>query len=150
MIRVLVIFLCLIPSLSFAAYQNPTVVSNQRQPNGSVLITFSFAGNAGEPTIQRGFVVQPQTTATTLRNWIADTIDELDLVQTAATLPLLQKDQVVPKLARTPATPSACQVWTDKFFRYVHAKDSGVTAIATDLAALKANLESTYPAGCLQ
>ena len=145
----LVALLMLAPSLAMAAYQNPTVVSNQRQANGTVLITFAFSGNAGEPTVTRGYVVSQGTTATAVRNWIDDTIKELDLVRTAETLPALAPDQVVPRLARVTPAKAAKQAWREKFELYLRIKDSGVAAIASYVTALKADIEATYLAGYL-
>lgn len=139
----------LLPSISLAAYQNPTVVSNQRQANGSVMITFAFAGNAGEPTVTRGYVVSSGTTATAVRNWIDDTIKELDLVRTAETLPAIQPGQTVPRLARPADVTPANRVWLQKLATYLQVKDSGLTALAADIAALKADLEATYVTGYL-
>ena len=147
--KILMCLLLLIPSISFAAYQNPTVVSNVRQANGTVLITFAFSGNAGEPTVARGYVVSSGTTATLVRNWIDDTIKELDLVRTAETLAALQPGQTVPKLARPPDVPPAQRVCAQKLSSYLRVKDAGITAMAAELAALKADIEATYVAGCM-
>ena len=76
--------LSLIPAWALAAYQNPTVLENNRQADGGGVILFEFTGNAGEPTVQRRFVVQPNATVTSLRNWVDDTIAELNLLQTAS------------------------------------------------------------------
>ena len=149
--KTLIVVACLLlfPSLSFAAYQNPTVVSNARQSNGTVMITFAFAGNAGEPTVTRGYVVSQGTTATAVRNWIDDTIKELDLVRTAETLAALRPSQVVPRLARPADVPPAKRVWLQKLATYLQVKDAGIAAIAADVAALKADLEATYVSGYL-
>lgn len=143
------IMLIFLPSMALAAYQNPIVVSNARQANGTVLITFAFAGNAGEPTVTRGYVVSSGTTATLVRNWIDETIKELDLVRTAETLAALRPGQTVTKLAKTPDVPPAQRVWLQKLSTYLQVKDSGLSAIAVDLAALKADLEATYVSGYL-
>ncbi len=137
-------------SISFAAYQNPTVVSNARQANGTVMITFAFAGNAGEPTVTRGYVVSQGTTATAVRNWIDDTIKELDLVRTAETLAALQIGQTVPRLARPADVPTAVRVCAEKLSDYLRVKDAGITAMAPEIAALKADIEATYVAGCMR
>ncbi len=150
MIALFLSLLLFLPSVSFAAYQNPTVVSNERQGNGFPKIIFRFTGNAGEPTATRAFVVSSSTTATSLRNWIADTIDELDLMHTAGTLAILQPGQTVPRLNRTAVTPTAKQIWVEKLSRYLAVKDAGITAASTDLAAMKADLEATYQAGFIQ
>ena len=141
--------LSLIPAWALAAYQNPTVLENNRQADGGGVILFEFTGNAGEPTVQRRFVVQPNATVTSLRNWVDDTIAELNLLQTARTLPSLQPGQTVTRLARTTPTPTAKQVWLDKLRRYLDLKNSDITAAASAISALKADLEATYQAGYL-
>lgn len=136
-------------SVSHAAYQNPTIVSNERQPNGTVLILFRFTGNAGEPIVERGYVVSAGTTAPGIRNWVDDTIKELDLVRTAENLPALQPGQTITRLARTPDVTPAALVCARKLTQYLRLKDAGITAMNADLAALKANIESTYISGCM-
>ena len=150
MIALLLSFLLFVPSVGFAAYQNPTVIANERQANGFPRITFQFTGNAGEPTAVRSYVISASTTAAALRNWIADTIDELDLMHTAGTLSILQPGQTVPRLNRAVVTPTAKQIWVEKLSRYLAVKDAGITAASADLAALKADLEATYQAGFIQ
>ena len=141
--------LSLIPAWALAAYQNPTVLENNRQADDEGVILFEFTGNAGEPTVQRRFVVQPNATVTSLRNWVDDTIAELNLLQTARTLPSLQPGQTVTRLARTTPPPTAKQVWLDKLRRYLDLKNSDITAAASAISALKADLEATYQAGYL-
>ena len=146
---ILALLALLVPSTVFANYGNPTVVSNQRQSNGNVLLTFAFTGDSGEPTVTRGYVVSSGTTATAVRHWIDDTIKELDLVRTAETLPAIQPGQTVTRLAKPTDIPTAAQVCARKLATYLRVKDSGITAAAADIAALKANIESTYVTGCL-
>lgn len=146
---VLLVLFLVLPSVSFAAYQNPVVKSNTTLANGNVQIGFEFSGNAGEPVVIRSFIVQKGTTAQELRNWVDDIIKELDLVNTASKLAVLQPGQTVPRLARVEPAPTAKQIWLSKFHRYLSFKDSGVAAIASDLAAIKSDLEATYQAGYL-
>lgn len=147
MLAIFLVFLVLLPSIGQAAYQNPTIVQRDLQTNGSLYITFSFSGNAGEPTVRRVFVVTQSTTATSLRNWIDDNLQELDLIFTAENLPSLQLGQTVPRLARVQPTPTPKDVWNTKFDRYLRALNSGISAISSDMTALKADLEATYQAG---
>ena len=137
--------------MGWAAYQNPTVTANTKQPNGSIVITFQFVGNAGEPIVKRDYSVNAATTAPILRNWVDATINELDLMYTAASLPSLQPGQTVTRLAPSAPVPTARQVWAGKFHCYMIIKDSGLagSALASDVAALKADLEATYQAGHL-
>lgn len=141
--------LLVLPSVASAAYQNPVVESNQPQVSGFVKVTFRFDGNAGEPTRYREYLVRPTTTPTILRNWVADTRAELDLLYTASVIPSLQQGQTVSGLARVPVTPTAKEAWNEKHERYKRYKDSGLVsaALTTNLNALKADLEATYQEG---
>ena len=142
----LCLVLVLMPSWVLAAYQNPTVVSNQPQSTGFVKVTFAFTGNAGETTRTREYLVRPTTTATLLRNWVDDTKKELDLLHTASIIPSLQPLQIVPGLARVAPVLTAKEVWNEKYERYKRYKDSGLVnaALTIDMNALKADLEATY------
>ena len=142
----LTLCMVLLPSLALAAYQNPTVVSNQPQSTGFVKVTFAFTGSAGEPTRTREYLVRPTTTATLLRNWVDDTKQELNLLYTASVIPSLQPGQTVPGLARVDVPPTAKEVWNEKYERYKRYKDSGLVnaALTIDMNALKADLEATY------
>jgi hypothetical protein len=149
-IIIVLALLFLMPSLSQAAYQNPTITANTSMPDGSGgQITFQFTGNAGEPTVTKIYQVNPLTTPTTVRNWVDDTIKELDTLFTAKTLPSAQVGQTVTRLARVnnPQTPK--QIWNEKLQRYLVYKDAGIasSAFTTDLNALKADLDATYQAG---
>lgn len=139
----------LLPSLALAAYQNPTVQSRQQQSSGFVKVVFQFTGNAGEVTVQRDYLVRPNSTSTHLRNWVEDTKKELDLLHTASTIPALQPGQTVPGLARVEPVLSAKEAWAEKLERYLRLKEAGITAMDSDLAALKTNLENTYQSGFL-
>lgn len=142
--------LLLMPSLAHAAYQNPTVISNERQPSGSTKLIFRFAGNAGEPVVTREYMVGPATTATILRNWVDATLNELDLTHTAATIPSLQAGQTVPRLAPVPPATSAKDVWQQKVSMYKQACTNGfIGSVATACTALKSDIETTYQAGFL-
>lgn len=145
----LTLCLMLFPSLALAAYQNPTVLDNQPQASGFVKVTFQFTGNAGEPTRTREYLVRPGTTATLLRNWVAETRAELDLLYTASIIPALQPGQTVPALARVAPTLTAKEAWNEKHERYKRYSDSGLvsTALTADMNALKGDLESTYQSG---
>lgn len=140
----------LIPYVAQAAYTNPTVISNERLAVGSTKLIFRFNGDAGEPAVTREYMVGPSTTATILRNWVDATLNELNLMHTAATLPALQPGQTVPRLAPVSGTPSAAEVWQRKVSRYSRACTLGLTgAIATDCTTLKGDIETTYQAGFL-
>ncbi len=146
----LLLVLLLAPSLAQAAYQNPTVISNERQPNGSTKLIFRFNGNAGEPAVTRDYTVNPTTTATILRNWVDATLNELDLMNTAANLASLQAGQTVPRLAPAAPTRTAKAVWREKTAIYERTcMQSFAAPVATACGTLKTDIESTYVAGFL-
>lgn len=141
--------LVLAPSISNAAYTSPQIVARDVQPSGYVVLSFVFSGNAGEPSVRRTFTVSQSTTATVLRNWVDAQMAELDLLYMASVIPSLQVGQTIPRLAPVNPAPTAKAVWLDKLDRYMRYKDSGITATNSAIAALKADLESTYQAGYL-
>lgn len=138
-----------VSSVGHAAYQNPTVISNDPIAGGFSRIGLLFTGNAGEPQVRKEFIINETTTATSFRNWVDDTIRQLDGLRTAATLPALQVGQTVPRLVRAAPVPTAKRIWQGKLSRYLEVKDAGIVAAAAELAAMKADLESTYQAGFL-
>jgi hypothetical protein len=139
----------LLPSISFAAYQNPTIVANNATPDGGGNVVLSFAGNAGEPTVSKTYVIQQGSTFQNFREWVDDTIVELNKLFAAKTLPGLQAGQTVTRLARVTPAPTPKQIWKEKHERYVQYKNSGITSAAftTDLNNLKADLDATYQNG---
>ena len=140
------------PSLSFAAYNSSTVISNELKEDGRTRLVFRFTGNAGEPAVVREYIVNSGSTVTALRNWVDGVISELNLMRTAATLPSLQIGQTVTPLAPTaPPAPTAKQVWLGKVSRYQQFAALGLTGTAaTDLTALLADINATYVTGYLQ
>lgn len=131
------------------AYQNPTVISNDPIAGGFSRIGLLFRGDAGEPDVRKDFSITESTTAQSFRNWVDETIRQLDGLRTAATLPALQVGQTITRLARTAPALTAKQTWQAKFSRYLEVKDGGITAAAAELAAMKSDLEATYQAGFL-
>jgi len=73
----------------------------------------------------------------------------LMLVVPSVSLAAYQNPMVVPRLARVATPPSAKAIWQAKHERYMQVKNSDVAALATERAALKADLEATYQAGFL-
>lgn len=144
MLILMVLILGLVPAVSFAAYQDPTIISNDGKQ-----IVFQFSGDAGEDIKTMTYVVQSSTTQKAVREWVKDTIDELNGIRSAATLPALQPGQTVARLNRTAAARAAKETWNDKLARYLYVKDSGLAASAAELAAMKTDLETTYQAGFL-
>lgn len=146
----LLLALLLVPHVAHATYQNPVVIANERLAVGSTKLIFRFNGDAGEPAVTREYMVGPNTTATVLRNWVDATLDELNLMHTAATLPALQPGQTVPRLAPVAPAASAKDVWQRKVANYAQFCTRSFTgSIANDCTAMKANIESTYQAGFL-
>jgi hypothetical protein len=141
----------LLPSMGWAAYLNPEIEQNALQPNGMVKLTLVFRGDAGEPDVRRELLVRPGMTFQQGRYFVDDTIRELDAARTASNVPQLQPGQTITRLVRPAAVPTAKQAWRTKFNAYMAAKDAGLTnaTMATDLAALKADLEATYQTGFL-
>ena len=137
------------PVLSHAGYQNPTVISNDPIAEGDSRIRLQFTGNNGEPTVQRILIVPDGATNQSIRNMVDQIIDQLDRKRTAATMPILQVNNTINRLAVVPPVPTAKQVWQAKYYRYIEIKDGGIVAAAAELAAMKADLESTYQAGFL-
>lgn len=133
-------------------YQDPSVVSNERQPNGSSRITFQFRGDAGEPVVTREFTVVSSTTKTTLRTWAYGVIEELNAMNAAANLADLEAGQIIRKLAPVAPVPTAKSVWWDKLQIYSQVKAAALTGaiLDTDLAAMKDDLEVTYRSVFLQ
>lgn len=147
---ILILVFLLVPAMADAAYQNPIVIDNERLPVGSTRLKFQFSGNAGEPVVIREYMVGPGTTATILRNWVDATLDELNLMHTAATLPALQPGQTVPRLAPVVPSASAKNVWQRKAANYAQFCTHSFTgSIETACTALKGDIESTYATGFL-
>lgn len=150
MLKILVFcVLMVLPSLSHAGYQNPTVISNDPIAEGDSRIRLQFAGTAGEPTIQRVLIIPDGATNQSIRNMVDQLIDQLDRKRTAATMPILQVGNTINRLAVVAPVPTAKQVWKAKLSRYMEVKDAGIVAASDELAAMKADLEATYQAGFL-
>lgn len=134
----------LLPAGSMAAYLDPEVISN----DGKKMV-FEFRGGAGEPTRQITYVFQQGNTVKKTREWVKDTVDELDDVRSVSSKPEFQIGQVVTRLNRTAAIRAAKEVWQEKLARYIAVKDAGISEAAVELAALLADLKATYQAGFL-
>lgn len=134
----------LLPAGSMAAYLDPEVISN----DGKKMV-FEFRGGAGEPTRQITYVFQQGNTVKKTREWVKDTVDELDDVRSVSSKPEFQIGQVVTRLNRTAAIRAAKEVWQEKLARYIAVKDAGISEAAVELAALLADLKATYQDGFL-
>lgn len=145
-----ILLTALLPSWATAAYQNPTIIANERLSVGSTKLILRFNGNAGEPAVTREYMIGPDTTVTSIRNWVDATIKELDLMQAVSVNASAQPGQTVPRLAPAASVPTARDIWQSKVASYTQKCGNGFTgAIATACTTLKADIESTYQAGYL-
>lgn len=126
------------------AYNTATLV--QKDPPGEdrrVRLVIEFTGNAGEPTVRREYYVGPNDTGQTIRRWAIDQAKNLGDVKTIADA--LTVGQSINLAAITPPAPTAEEIWRAKVSRYQRMASLGLTGqAATDLAALKADIETTY------
>ena len=126
------------------AYNTATLV--QKDPPSEdrrVRLVIEFTGNAGEPTVRREFYVTSADTTQTIRRWCIEQAKSLGDVKTVAdALTVGQSINLAPI-----ATPQATaeEVWRAKAGRYQRMVGLGLSGqAATDLAALKADIEATY------
>jgi len=126
------------------AYTTATLVlKDPPLQDGRVQITVEFAGNAGEPTMRRQMYVGPADTTASIRRWCIEQAKNLADVKTVADA--LTVGQSINLTPITPPTPTAEEVWRAKVARYYRLAGLGLTGqAATDLAALKADIEATY------
>ncbi len=111
--------------------------------DGRVQITVEFTGNAGEPAMRRQMFVGPSDTTQSIRRWAIEQAKNLGDVKTVADA--LTVGQSVNLTPINPPTATAEEIWRAKVLRYARMKDLGLTGqAATDLAALKADIEATY------
>lgn len=145
----IVLLACMLalPGLAFATYQNPTKESVQILSDGSAQVTFRFTGDAGEPPLD--VVMRPAQGATLadIRRWVGLQLSTLnnkrsvERVLNGITGPLAPLPQLAPP---APPAPTALQVCQQKYARYREFAGSGLAgAVATAVAALKADIEST-------
>lgn len=126
------------------AYATATLISKDPPlPDGRVQITVDFIGNAGEPTMRRQMYVGPDDTAQSIRRWAIAQAKILGDVKTIADA--LTVGQSINLAAIVPPAATAEEVWRAKVSRYQRMAGMGLTGqAATDLAALKADIEATY------
>jgi hypothetical protein len=128
------------------SYVLATVV--QKDPpsqDGRVAFQVEFTGDAGEPAIRREFYWGGDDTKLTMRAWVTDQKKSLNGKRTAATA-VLVGDTLASIAPVVPTTEElAKSLWQSKLGRYrTLAGLSLVGQAATDLAALKADIEATY------
>lgn len=126
------------------AYNTATLV--QKDPPSEdrrVRLVIEFTGNAGEPVVRREYYVTATDTGQTIRRWCIEQAKNLGDVKTVAdALTLGQSINLTPI---NPPAPTAEEVWRAKVGRYQRMVGLGLSGqAATDLAALKADIEATY------
>ena len=131
------------------AYISPaTLASIEQQGDGNVRLVIRFVGDAGEPPVLRQFTVSESMVVADVRRYVYDEIRRLNAkrgVFTGVTI-----GQNIPELAPSVVAPTAKQVWREKVARFEHVAGLGLTGAAgTAVAALKADIETTYAAGHL-
>lgn len=126
------------------AYNVATLV--QKDPPSEdrrVRIVVEFTGNAGEPVVRREYYVNASDTTQTIRRWCIEQARNLGDVKTVADA--LTVGQSINLTPINPPTPTAEEVWRAKVGRYQRMAGLGLSGqAATDLAALKADIEATY------
>lgn len=126
------------------AYNTATLV--QKDPPGEdrrVRLVVEFTGNAGEPVVRREYYVTASDTTQTIRRWCIEQAKNLGDVKTVADA--LTVGQSINLAPITPPAPTAEEVWRAKVGRYQRMVGLGLSGqAATDLSALKADIEATY------
>ena len=126
------------------AYNTATLVQKD-PPNDDrrVRIVVQFSGNAGEPTVRREYYVGPSDTLQSIRQWAINQAASMGAVKTVADN--LTEGMSVNLTPIAAPAPTAQQVWQGKVERYKALAGLGLVGqAATDLAALKADIEATY------
>lgn len=126
------------------AYTTATLVlKDPPLADGRVQITVEFTGNAGEPAMRRQMHVGPSDTLQSIRRWAVEQAKSLGDVKTIADS--LTVGQSLNLAAINPPAPTAEEVWRSKAARYQRMAGLNLSGqAATDLAALKSDLEATY------
>lgn len=126
------------------AYNTATLV--QKDPPGEdrrVRLVIEFTGNAGEPTVRREYYVSASDTALAIRRWCVEQAKNLGDVKTVADA--LTVGQSINLTPISPPVATAEEIWRAKVSRYRAMAQLGLSGqAATDLAALKADIEATY------
>lgn len=126
------------------AYTTATLVlKDPPLADGRVQITVEFTGNAGEPAMRRQMHVGPSDTLQSIRRWAIEQAKSLGDAKTIADS--LTVGQSLNLAAINPPAPTAEEVWRTKAARYQRMAGLNLSGqAATDLAALKSDLEATY------
>ncbi len=131
------------------SYNTATLIQKDPpSPDRRVRIVVEFTGNAGEPTVRQEYYITSTDTAQSIRRWAIEQARNLGDVKTVADA--LTVGQSVNLTPINPPAATAEEVWRAKVGRYTRMQDLGLTGqAATDLAALKADIEATYLTGYL-
>lgn len=126
------------------AYNTATLM--QKDPPSEdrrVRLVIEFTGNADEPVVRREYYVTAADTGQTIRRWCIEQAKNLGDVKTVADA--LSVGQSINLTPIAPPVPTAEDVWRAKAARYRSMAGLGLSGqAATDLAALKADIEATY------
>jgi hypothetical protein len=134
------------------AYTTATIVKKDAPTQeGRVHLVIEFTGDAGEPPVQRDYVLDSDSTVPAIRTWVRDTITMLAGRKSIASNPSVAVGQVIPPAAADPA-PTAGQLAQQLYFsdaaRLVHMKQlvdaGGMLASNTEFVALQTSVKATY------
>jgi hypothetical protein len=146
----MVLVALIVPSVSLAGYQVPENIEKVRLSSGQTKAKFEFKGSAaGEPTVIREYVSSQGATNQSVREWVADTIAELDRLQTVDTLPALQLGAKPTPANRASAAKTAKQVWQSNASTCAQYKGVFTGKLGEDVDAMCADAQATYQAGFL-
>ncbi len=147
---ILLVLLMLFPSVSFASYTTATSQGKNQMSNGSVSVSVVFTGDAGEQPITRMFMISSDTmTQTAIEEWAGEQLANLNAIQNAAQLAIVQPNAVITTRTRPARAQTAKERWNADLEAYHRAKNAGIAAANADIAAMLADLESRYRTGFL-
>jgi len=133
------------------AYTTATLVrKDDPLDDGRVWITVAFTGNAGEPTVRQRYLVGPNDTGQSIRQWAIAIAENLGSTKNIAdNLTVGQSVNLTPIPPPANPVPTAREVWQGKVGRYrvFAALGPWSGAMATALTALKTDIEGTYQDG---
>jgi hypothetical protein len=130
------------------AYTTATLKSkDQPFADGRVRIIITFTGNAGEPSIDRDFILNAETTGLELRRWAIN--EAAGLLARKTIVDSLTIGQSINLTPIAPPVPTAREIWEGKANRLRRAKELGLTnaTAVSELTTLEADVNATYVAG---
>jgi hypothetical protein len=128
------------------AYISPATVHEVSQSGDGVLsIVFRFSGNAGEPLVHRTLTPGGMERSE-IRNWVHAQIQELNANRSRAVTLSISNGETFAQLAPVADVPTAFQIWKSTADRLIRLESYGLTntAAVADVAALRADVETTY------